>query len=246
VSGGRRVDDNSGPRRWLALALLGTAFFMVILDATSVYVAIPTIEAELGFSAGSVQWVTSAYLIAFGGLQLLGGRSADLLGRRRVFMVGVGLFVSSSLACGLAWSAEVLIAARVVQGVSAAIMAPTALSILMTIFAEGPERNKALGIWGGIGGVGATAGLLVGGLITDGLGWEWVFYINVPIGLSVLVMSPSSWARAATLRGAGASMSPGRQRLPSRSSSSSTGSQRRPTPAGRARRRSASWPASSS
>jgi EmrB/QacA subfamily drug resistance transporter len=184
------VDNQDDPRRWLALALLGTAFFMVILDATSVYVAIPTIESDLGFSAGDVQWVTTAYLITFGGLQLLGGRSADLLGRRRVFMTGVGLFVSSSLVCGLAWSPAALIAARVVQGVSAAIMAPTALSILMTIFAEGPERNKALGIWGGIGGVGATAGLLVGGLITDGLGWEWVFFINVPVGLGVLLLSP--------------------------------------------------------
>jgi EmrB/QacA subfamily drug resistance transporter len=190
ISESRSLQNSSELRRWLALALLGTAFFMVILDATSVYVAIPTIEADLGFSAGSVQWVTSAYLITFGGLQLLGGRSADLLGRRRVFMAGVGLFVSSSLACGLAWSAEVLIAARIVQGVSAAIMAPTALSILMTIFEEGPQRNKALGIWGGIGGVGATAGLLVGGLITDGLGWEWVFFINVPVGVGVFVLSP--------------------------------------------------------
>ena len=188
--GNEDINNKIEARRWLALALLGTAFFMVILDATAVYVAIPSIESDLGFSAGSVQWVTSAYLITFGGLQLLGGRSADLLGRRRVLMAGVALFVSSSLACGLAWSPEVLIAARVVQGVSAAIMAPTALSIVMTIFAEGPERNKALGIWGGVGGVGATAGLLVGGLITDGLGWEWVFFINVPIGLGVLALSP--------------------------------------------------------
>jgi EmrB/QacA subfamily drug resistance transporter len=184
------VKNRTDHRRWLALGLLGAAFFMVILDATSVYVAIPTIESDLGFSAGTVQWVTTSYLITFGGLQLLGGRSADLLGRRRVFMTGVGLFVSSSLVCGLAWSPNVLIGARVVQGVSAAIMAPTALSILMTIFEEGPQRNKALGIWGGIGGVGATGGLLVGGLITDGLGWEWVFFINVPVGIGVLALSP--------------------------------------------------------
>jgi EmrB/QacA subfamily drug resistance transporter len=184
------MENQTYPHRWLALALLGTAFFMVILDATIVYVAIPTIEAALDFSAGSVQWVLSAYLIAFGGLQLLGGRAADLLGRRRVFIVGVGLFVLSSLVCGLAWSPAALIAARAIQGISAAIMAPTALSILMTIFPEGPDRNKALGIWGGIGGVGATAGLLIGGSVTEGLGWEWVFFINVPTGLGLLVLSP--------------------------------------------------------
>ena len=132
----------------------------------------------------------SAYLICFGGFLLLGGRRADLLGRRRVFTAGVGLFIGSSLACGLAPGAEVLIAARVLQGVSAAIMAPTALSLLMTVFPEGPERNKALGIWGGIGGVGATAGLLIGGPITDALGWEWIFFINVPIGVGLLALTP--------------------------------------------------------
>ena len=159
-------------RRWPALALLGTAFFMVILDGTIVYVALPQIARDLGFSTGGVQWVMSAYLLCFGGLLLLGGRCADLLGRRRVFMVGVGLFVCSSLLCGLAWSPAALIGARVVQGVSAAIMAPTALSILMTVFPDGPERNRALGIWGGIGGVGATAGLLLGGPITAAFGWR--------------------------------------------------------------------------
>jgi EmrB/QacA subfamily drug resistance transporter len=179
------------PRRWLALALLGTAFFMVILDGTIVYVALPSIDEALGFSAAGLQWVMSAYLLAFGGLLLLGGRSADLLGRRRMFMVGVALFAGSSLLCGLAWSSQILIAARVVQGVAAAIMAPTALSLLMTVFGEGPERNRALGIWGGIGGVGATSGLLIGGPVTEGLGWEWVFFINVPIGLGVLVLSPA-------------------------------------------------------
>lgn len=163
---GRGTDAPTHPRRWLALALLGTAFFMVILDGTIVYVALPRIERALGFPAGDVQWVMSAYLLTFGGLLLLGGRSADLLGRRRVFMVGVALFVASSLACGLVWSSAVLIAARVVQGISAAIMAPTALSLLMTVFPEGPDRNRALGIWGGIGGIGATAGLLIGGPVT--------------------------------------------------------------------------------
>jgi EmrB/QacA subfamily drug resistance transporter len=178
-------------RRWLALALLGTAFFMVILDGTIVYVALPSIDEALGFSAGGLQWVMSAYLLTVGGLLLLGGRAADLLGRRRMFMVGVALFAGSSLLCGLAWSADVLIAARVLQGIAAAIMAPTALSLLTTVFEEGPERNKALGIWGGIGGVGATSGLLIGGPITEGLGWEWVFFINVPVGLGVLALCPA-------------------------------------------------------
>jgi EmrB/QacA subfamily drug resistance transporter len=178
------------PRRWWALALLGTAFFMVILDGTIVYVALPQIAADLGFPAGGAQWVMSAYLLCFGGLLLLGGRTADLLGRRRVFMAGVGLFVSSSLLCGLAWSPTALIAARAVQGVSAAIMAPTTLSLVMTVFPEGADRNKALGIWGGIGGIGATAGLLIGGPVTDSLGWQWVFFINIPVGLAVLASCP--------------------------------------------------------
>jgi EmrB/QacA subfamily drug resistance transporter len=178
------------PRRWLALALLGTAFFMVILDSTIVYVALPLIQDELGFSTRDVQWVMSAYLICFGGLLLLGGRTADILGRRRVFMVGVALFGASSLLCGLAWSEGVLIAARVVQGASAAVMAPTALSLLITVFPEGPERNKALGVWGGLGGIGATAGLLIGGPVTAGLGWEWVFFINLPVAFAVLGLTP--------------------------------------------------------
>jgi EmrB/QacA subfamily drug resistance transporter len=177
-------------RRWRALALLGTAFFMVILDGTIVVTALPVIGRELGLSTAGLQWVVSSYLICFGGFLLLGGRSADLLGRRRVFMAGVGLFITSSLACGLASGAEVLIAARVAQGISAAVMAPTALSLLLTVFPEGPQRNKALGIWGGIGGVGATAGLLIGGPITDLLGWEWIFFINVPVGLVVLALAP--------------------------------------------------------
>jgi EmrB/QacA subfamily drug resistance transporter len=184
------MDTPPDPRRWSALALLATAFFMVILDGTIVYVALPPIDAELGLSDGGLQWVMSAYLLSFGGLLLLGGRSADLLGRRRMFMVGVSLFAGSSLLCGLAWSAEVLVAARVAQGVAAAIMAPTALSLVMTTFGEGPERNKALGVWGAIGGVGATSGLLIGGPVTDGLGWEWVFFINVPLGLGVLALTP--------------------------------------------------------
>ncbi len=142
------------------------------------------------FSAGDLQWVLSAYLLSFGGLLLLGGRAADLLGRRRLFMVGTALFALASLACGLAVSVPGLIIARVVQGVAAAIMTPTALSIVTTTFAEGAERNKALGIWAAIGGIGATAAWLIGGPITEGLGWEWIFFINVPVALGVVTLSP--------------------------------------------------------
>ena len=178
------------PRRWKALALLCTAFFMVILDSAIVVVALPSIDAELGFSAGDLQWVLSAYLLSFGGLLLLGGRAADLLGRRRLFMIGTTLFALASLACGLSGSAAVLIVARVIQGVAAAIMTPTALSIVTTTFREGAERNKALGIWAAIGGIGATAAWLIGGPITDGLGWEWIFFINVPVAIGVVALSP--------------------------------------------------------
>jgi EmrB/QacA subfamily drug resistance transporter len=178
------------PRRWRALGLLCLAFFMVILDAQIVILGLPSIEADLGLSAAGTQWVLSAYLLCFGGLLLLGGRSADLLGRRRMFMVGTGIFLVASLACGLAWSGGILIAARVVQGISAAIMAPTALSILMTTFEEGSERNKALGIWSAVGGVGATSALLIGGPLTDGLGWEWIFFINIPVAVALLALSP--------------------------------------------------------
>ena len=181
----------SDPRRWKALALLCTAMFMVILDSQIVILAVPAIEADLGFAAGSVQWVMSSYLLSFGGLLLLGGRSADLLGRRRMFMIGTALFLLASLACGLAWTGTALIAVRVVQGVSAAIMAPTALSILMTTFDEGSERNKALGIWSAIGGIGATSALLIGGPITDSLGWEWIFFINVPVAGALLALGPT-------------------------------------------------------
>jgi EmrB/QacA subfamily drug resistance transporter len=190
ANGRSPVDAQPDPRRWKALALLCVAFFMVILDAQIVILGLPSIEADLGLSVDGAQWVMSAYLLSFGGLLLLGGRSADLLGRRRMFMIGTALFGISSLACGFAWSGGVLIAARVVQGVSAAIMAPTALSILMTTFEEGPERNKALGIWSAVGGVGATAALLIGGPLTDGLGWEWIFFINIPVALALLALGP--------------------------------------------------------
>ena len=178
------------PRRWKALALLCTAFFMVILDSSIVVVALPSIDADLAFAAGDLQWVLSAYLLSFGGLLLLGGRAADLLGRRRMFIAGTGLFALASLGAGLAGTTEVLLAARVVQGVAAAIMTPTALSIVMTTFPEGAERNKALGIWGSTGAIGGTAAWLIGGPITDGLGWEWIFFLNVPVAAAVAALSP--------------------------------------------------------
>ena len=183
----RNVPD---PRRWWALALLCGAFFMVLLDSTIVLVALPSIGAALGFSEQGLQWVLSAYALTYGGLLLLGGRLADLLERRRLFMTGVLLFTVASLMCGLAWSSAALLAARVIQGVGAAIMTPTALSIISTTFEEGPERNKALGIWGGLGGIGAAAAWLIGGPLVDGPGWEWIFFINIPLGLAALVLSP--------------------------------------------------------
>src|ERR671914_232032 len=177
------------PRRWYALALLCGAFFMVILDANIVIVALPSIEADLGFSEQGLQWVISAYALTFAGLLLLGGRAADLLGRRRVFMVGLGFFTAASLVCGLAWSPGALIGARAFQGIGAAIMTPTALSIISTTF-EGAERNKALAIWGMLGAFGATAGYLIAGPLVDGPGWEWIFFINLPVGLIALALCP--------------------------------------------------------
>lgn len=185
-----RSPTEADPRRWWALALLCLASFMVILDAQIVTVAVPTIERALGLSAADVQWILSGYSLAFGGLLLLGGRTGDLFGRRRIFMIGVGLFTLSSLACGLAWSPEALIVARAVQGVSAALMAPAAMAILITTFPEGRERHKALGLSGAVAAAGGCAGAFAGGPLTDGLGWQWIFLLNVPIGVLMFVLSP--------------------------------------------------------
>jgi EmrB/QacA subfamily drug resistance transporter len=179
------------PKRWFALALLCLAGFMIILDASIVLVAVPSIERELTFSTGGVQWVPSGYALMFGGLLLLGGRIADLLGRRRVFIAGLLLFAASSLLCGFAWTGDALVFARGLQGIAAAVLAPSALSIVMTTFPDGAERNKALGIWGATSGVGGTAGSLIGGPVTDGLGWEWIFFINVPVCLLVAALAPT-------------------------------------------------------
>jgi EmrB/QacA subfamily drug resistance transporter len=177
------------PHRWQALAVVGTAFFMTILDVSIVNVALPSIGADLHFSRENLQWVITAYAIVFGGFLLLGGRSADLLGRRRVFMVGVTLFTAASLVCGLSTSEAMLIGARAVQGLGAAIISPAALSIVTTSFPEGAERNKALGVWGALGGSGAAVGVLAGGILTKYLGWEWIFFVNVPVGILVLALT---------------------------------------------------------
>jgi EmrB/QacA subfamily drug resistance transporter len=169
--------------------LVCVAFFMTILDVSIVNVALPSIGEALDFSRENLQWVISAYAITFGGFLLLGGRAADYLGRRRVFMVGVALFTLASLVCGLANSEGVLIGSRAVQGLGAAIVSPAALSIVTTLFAEGAERNKALGIWGAVGGSGAAVGVLMGGILTKYLGWEWIFFVNVPVGAAVLALT---------------------------------------------------------
>ena len=177
-------------RKWLALALLATVQFMVVLDIAIVNVALPSIQADLGFSQENLQWVISAYALLFGGFLLLGGRVADLLGRRRLFIAGLVVFSAASLLSGFAWSDDALIIARAVQGLGAAMITPAALSILTTTFAEGRERNAALGVWGAVGAFGAVAGVLLGGVLTDWLSWEWIFYINVPVGLAALALTP--------------------------------------------------------
>jgi EmrB/QacA subfamily drug resistance transporter len=177
------------PRRWKALALICVAFFMTVLDVSIVNVALPSIGRSLHFSATGLQWVVTAYAITFGGFLLLGGRAADLLGRRRMFMIGLVVFAIASLVCGLAQNTGMLVASRAVQGVGAAIISPATLSIITTTFQEGAERNKALGIWGAMGGSGAAAGVLFGGLLTKYLGWEWIFFVNVPVAAAVLALT---------------------------------------------------------
>jgi len=176
--------------RWRAFALLAVSYFMTIIDLTIVNVSLPTIGRDLHFSETSLQWVVTAYALTFGGFLLLGGRAADLLGRRRMLMVGLTVFTAASLACALATGDAFLIGSRAIQGVGAAIMLPAALSIVMNMFEEGAERNKALGIWGGLGATGATVGLIAGGLLTRYAGWQYIFYLNVPIGIAALALAP--------------------------------------------------------
>jgi EmrB/QacA subfamily drug resistance transporter len=180
----------SAQRKWLALALLSVVQFMVVLDIAIVNVALPSIQVDLGFSQENLQWVISAYALVFGGFLLLGGRAADLLGRRRIFLLGVVVFTAASLLAGLAWSEASLITARALQGLGAAIITPAALSILSTTFAEGRDRNIALGVWGAVGGFGAAAGVLLGGILTDALSWEWIFFVNIPVGIASFALAP--------------------------------------------------------
>jgi EmrB/QacA subfamily drug resistance transporter len=177
-------------KRWIALILLCSAQFVVVLDASIVNVALPTIGSALDFSESSLPWVVNAYVLTFGGFLLLGGRLADLLGRRRVFMFGLVLFALASLGGGLASTSGQLVAARAVQGLGAAILSPAALSIVATTFRDGAERNKALGIWGAVAGSGGAAGVLLGGVLTEYLGWEWVLWVNVPIGIAAAALAP--------------------------------------------------------
>jgi EmrB/QacA subfamily drug resistance transporter len=177
-------------RRWFALALIVVAQFMVVLDVAIVNVALPSIKTDLHFSEVSLQWVITAYAIVFGGFLLLGGRLADLLGRRRLFLVGLAVFTIFSLLDGLAWSEGSLIAFRSLQGLGAAMLSPAALSILTTTFTEGSERNLALGVWGAASGSGGAAGVLLGGALTSGLNWSWIFFVNVPVGIAVMALTP--------------------------------------------------------
>src|SRR5690348_14669662 len=187
-----RQEEAAAPgevRRWRAFALLAVAYFMTIVDLTITNVALPTIGRKLHFPQTDLQWVVTAYALTFGGFLLLGGRAADLLGRRRLFMAGLAVFTGASLACALATSDTFLIIMRGVQGLGAAMLVPAALSIVMNMFSEGAERNKALGIWGGIGAAGATVGVLAGGLLTRYAGWAYIFYLNVPIGAAAFALA---------------------------------------------------------
>ena len=178
-------------RRWYGLALLCALQFMVVLDVAIVNVALPSIQVDLKFAPENLQWVLSAYALAFGGFLLLGGRAADLVGRRLILMIGGTVFTLGSLLCGLAWSDEALIAFRAFQGLGAALVSPAALSIVSTTFEEGRERNIALGAWGAISGFGAAAGVLLGGILTDSLSWEWIFFVNVPVGIVAVLLAPA-------------------------------------------------------
>ncbi len=182
--------SSSSTNKWLAMALLAAAQFVVVLDASIVNVALPSIGRDLHFSQDNLSWVVNAYVLVFGGFLLLGGRLADLLGRRRLFITGLILFAIASLAGGLAQSEGWLIAARAVQGLGAALLSPAALSLVTVLFAEGAERNKAMGVWGAVAGSGGAVGVLLGGMLTEWAGWEWVLFVNVPIGIAAAMLAP--------------------------------------------------------
>ena len=184
------TEDSPVARHWLVtVVVVCLAQFMVILDATITNVALPSIQSDLKFSAGDLQWVVNAYMLVFGGFLLLGGRAGDLLGRRRLFVIGITIFTAASLLDGLATSPGFLVGARALQGLGAALVSPAALSIITTTVPEGPDRAKALGAFAAISGGGGAVGLLLGGLLTDALSWEWVFFVNVPVGIATLLLA---------------------------------------------------------
>jgi EmrB/QacA subfamily drug resistance transporter len=183
------MPQHTETNRWLVLVLVCLAQFMVVLDATITNVALPSIQEDLDFTQNSLQWVINAYTLVFGGFLLLGGRAGDLFGRKRIFLAGVVIFTAASLANGLSQSGGMLIVFRALQGLGAALVSPAALSIITTTFAEGEDRAKALGVWSAIAAGGAAFGLLLGGILTDLLSWEWIFFVNVPIGVAAFVLS---------------------------------------------------------
>src|SRR3954454_6542088 len=197
------MNDSRARSKWLALAVLAVAQFMVVLDVTIVNVALPAIQTDLGFSADGLQWVVNGYTLAFGGLLLLGGRASDLLGRRRLFLIGLALFGAASLAGGFAGSAGVLVGVRAIQGVGAALLSPAALALLTVTFPAGRERNIALGVWGALAGIGGTLGVVAGGVLVDSAGWEWIFFVNVPVAALALLATPvvAAESRGGTARG---------------------------------------------
>ncbi len=174
---------------WVVLVLVCLAQFMVVLDATVVNVALPSIQADLGLSEANLQWVVNAYTLVFGGFLLLGGRAGDLLGRKRLFLGGVVVFTTASLLDGLAWSSGALIASRALQGLGGAFISPAALAIITTTFEEGAERSKALAVWAAIASGGAAVGLVLGGALTQAFSWPWIFFVNVPVGIVTFVLS---------------------------------------------------------
>jgi EmrB/QacA subfamily drug resistance transporter len=176
-------------RRWLALLVLCLGDLMIVLDVTIVGVALPSIRADLGFSEESLAWVVNAYLITFGGCLLLGGRLGDLFGHRALFIAGVMLFTAASAVCGFASSQEMLIVARAVQGIGGAVVSAVALSLMMTLFTESAERAKAMGIFGFVASGGGSLGVLLGGILTDALDWHWIFLVNIPVGIAVVVLT---------------------------------------------------------
>src|SRR5947209_12797367 len=183
------IAERAPTNRWVVLVLVCLAQFMVVLDATVTNVALPSIQADLGFSDSSLQWVINAYTLFFGGFLLLGGRAGDLFGRKRLFLAGVSLFTIASLLSGLSTTSTELVGARALQGLGAALVSPAALSIITTTFTGPGDRARALGVWGAIAGGGGAFGLLLGGVLTQSLSWEWIFFVNVPIGLFALLAS---------------------------------------------------------